>query len=397
MNERLLVRIWQSGMLRGKELATASGLPLRVVRPGRFNTGSGPDFLRAAVSWENRGVVTGDIELHVRSSDWRSHSHHCDRRYNQVILHVTMWHDREWPTLREDGETVPVLALFPYLKFSTQELERLCSSGDGYRDPCSDAKQRLGGDRVVAHLDAAGEERFELKAGYFAQMLSSMEADQVLYEGLMGALGYSQNKALFQELARRLSWRMLRRIASGESKRRRGPVLGKALLDAAAGMSGWEPSGTRPCNRPERRLAGAGYLFARYVDRGLARGLREVVQGVAPKAACAQIERKMMVGNEGQTALIGRGRAREMVVNVILPFFYAWGGSTSQARQRGQARQMYQTYPRLEQNQITRQMGRQLFGEKHSGIVTSARRQQGLIHIYHNFCLDAECATCGLG
>jgi len=70
-----------------------------------------------------------------------------------------------------------------------------------------------------------------------------------------------------------------------------------------------------------------------------------------------------------------------MVVNILLPFSFAWGVMASQAKLKARALELYQGYPRLEENQVTRQMRWQLFGQGGSGVVNSAQRQQGLIHL----------------
>jgi len=400
VKEKLLARVWRSKVLSGSELVTAGGMRLQIVHPGRVNGGSGPDFHHAIITIEGKGLVKGDIEIHVRSSQWRSHGHHQDPRYNGVILHVVMWHDQDRPTILQNGKTVPILPLYPQLKLCPEEMEGLCALLGEDLEPCRDLEVRLGAEGVAALLDKAGEERFGLKVAHFQKQLSIKEEDQVLYEGLMGALGYGKNKEPFQELAHRLPLKALKGIALMESEQRRGPVLGSALLDAARGMgeARWELSGIRPCNRPQLRIAGAGYLFARYVEKGLVLGALELVGGVDPKKGYSRPERGMMVRGDGaKYTLIGQGRAKEMVVNVLLPFSFAWGVRTSQAGLKDRALELYRGYPRLEENQVTRQMRRQLFGQGGFGVVNSAQRQQGLIHLYRNCCLEGRCHRCPLG
>ena len=89
--------------------------------------------------------------------------------------------------------------------------------------------------------------------------------------------------------------------------------------------------------------------------------------------------------------LIGQGRAREMVVNVLLPFSFAWADGPLGEH----AIELYRTYPRLDENQITREMRIQLLVG--SRVVNSARRQQGLVHLWKSFCLERRCPQCPLG
>ena len=331
MREELLAQVWRSKLLRSRELVTTGGQRLRIIHSGWANGSSGPDFRHAIIAIKGKGLLKGDIELHLSSSQWRSHGHHLDPDYNGVILHVVIWHDRDMATVLQNGNRVPILTLHPYLELISRGMEGLCFPLAEYDQPCHGLEVRLGVAAVGELLDGAGDERFGLKAAHFGQELVEKEADQVLYQGLMRALGYSRNKECFQELARRLPLMVLRAIARGERGQRRGLVLGKALLAEAGllpsftgtkpwGEAEWHLSGLRPCNRPQLRIAGAGYLLARFIEKGLVPGLLELVSGADLKMGYRVLEQGLMVTGDGaNSALIGRGRAREMVVNTVLP------------------------------------------------------------------------------
>lgn len=386
ITESLLARVWQSQILRGKELITAGGESFWVIYPGRINNEGGPDFHHAIIA-TREGELRGDVELHIRSSGWQAHGHHRDPRYNGVILHVVMWHDKEGPTVLQDGKTVPVLPLRPYLE--GLEWFPLLTAPD---EPCHDLGASLGDGVVGELLDGAGEERFRAKVGHFQAELAIKQGEQVLYEGLMGALGYSRNKQSFEELARRMPLKVLKYIAHGASWEGRGEALEAALL-GEAGLLHWQLSGVRPGNMPQRRIAAAGYLLAGYLGRGLVPSLLQLVRGADAKNGHRRLEEGLMVTRGFYGALIGRGRAGEMVVNILLPFSFAW----AQGEPREHALELYRSYPLLEENQITRQMSKQLFAGTRYGVVNSARRQQGLIHLYKSFCLERKCLQCPLG
>jgi len=384
ITENLLARIWQSQVLCDRELVTAGGEWLQVVHPGRINSEGGPDFHHAIIATKE-GELRGDVEIHVKSSGWQAHGHHRDPHYNGVILHVVWWHDKEGAAVLQNGKALPVLPLRPYL----EHLDWLSSHLAVPYEPCHNMVTRLGHALAEEVLDEAGEERFQSKADCFGVELTIKEADQVLYEGLMRALGYSRNKESFEELARRMPVEMLRQIAQRVGWQRCGAVLGAALL-SEAGLVGWDYSRVRPRNMPQRRIAGAGYLLARYLGIGLVQGLIQLVREADEKTGCRRLERSLMIKRDGYGTLIGVGRAREMVVNVILPFSFAWADE----QLREHALELYRNYPPLEENKITRQMSRQLImGFR---VVNSARRQQGLIHLYNTFCLHRNCLRCPL-
>ena len=79
-----------------------------IVSYGNRNGASGPDFINAAISMAGLKWY-GNIEMHVRSSDWKKHGHHNDEAYDNVILHVVWIHDMD-PT---DGKRYPFLSYRP--------------------------------------------------------------------------------------------------------------------------------------------------------------------------------------------------------------------------------------------------------------------------------------------
>ncbi|MBQ3809008.1 MAG: DUF2851 family protein, partial [Kiritimatiellae bacterium] len=82
-NERHLQCIWADARLRPAALATTGGEPVEVLSPGVWNGGPGPD-VRGAVRRIGGRRAAGDVEIHVRPSDWAAHGHGGDPRYDRV-------------------------------------------------------------------------------------------------------------------------------------------------------------------------------------------------------------------------------------------------------------------------------------------------------------------------
>jgi hypothetical protein len=93
LSERLLQFIWQFQYFNNKNLFTAKGEPLQIIYPGVYNTNQGPDFLQSKIKIGNT-LWAGNIELHIRASDWQAHHHGDDELYNNVILHVVWANDK---------------------------------------------------------------------------------------------------------------------------------------------------------------------------------------------------------------------------------------------------------------------------------------------------------------
>ena len=105
MNEALFQFIWQYSLYNPFGLQTPDGEPVTVVTSGKLNRDAGPDFLEAKVK-VGATLLVGNVELHIKSSDWLKHGHQHDAAYQNLILHVVYENDEQ-----EVVEHVPVLVL----------------------------------------------------------------------------------------------------------------------------------------------------------------------------------------------------------------------------------------------------------------------------------------------
>ncbi|HMU47503.1 MAG TPA: DUF2851 family protein [Chitinophagaceae bacterium] len=106
ISERLLQFIWQFQYFNKTQLETSAGDATSILVAGQLNTNQGPDFIDARVKIGNT-VWAGNIELHLKTSDWDKHKHSNDRNYENVILHV-VWED---DGNKLTGKSIPVLEL----------------------------------------------------------------------------------------------------------------------------------------------------------------------------------------------------------------------------------------------------------------------------------------------
>lgn len=90
--EDLMYLVWQQRLFRS--IHTLDGLPLEVIHPGLRNRELGPDFFNAKVRYD--GIIwAGNVEMHVRASDWYRHHHDDNQLYDSVILHVVLEADAQ--------------------------------------------------------------------------------------------------------------------------------------------------------------------------------------------------------------------------------------------------------------------------------------------------------------
>ncbi|MBI4329227.1 MAG: DUF2851 family protein [Chloroflexi bacterium] len=428
-------------------LRTMDGRRLHVVSPGRPNSDRGPDFLAALLRLEGTGLVQGDVEVHLRASDWEGHGHQADPHYFGVVLHVVLAAEGRRETLLPEGAPIPLLELPPETWTPGEDAAKgVHPHGTPYLE-----RTLLRENRRL--LEAAGEERFATKAAALAAEIGVVGPEQALYEALMAALGYSKNTDPFRELAQRLPFSLLQGIAGGVQGSERevrlaGLLFGTArLLPSLRGVTakGVHPLGTpspgtgiprgtplgrtvpldeygrqveeawrvwgeleplpagswrlfrvRPDNHPVRRIAAADALLARSLDRGLVETTLRAVGGRRDeKEAIAPLLEALRVGPEGYwadhgdfgrprpraTALLGRSRALEVMVNVTLPFLAAYADWSGNPSLKTTALAIYRSSPSLAENGLVLWAASQLLPSRAGSLATGALRQQGLLHL----------------
>ena len=93
-------------------------------------------------------------------------------------------------------------------------------------------------------------------------------------------------------------------------------------------------------------------------------------------------------------ALVGKERAGEIIINIILPFFAAFSQFTKQPELEENTLEVFQHYRAPAVNSLEKHMIQQLG----TGLKTAAtaQRRQGLLHIYKTCCIRGRCKECVL-
>ena len=79
--EKLLHYVWKHRILPLGDLSTTDGRRVEVIDPGMHNSDRGPDFFNAKVLIDGM-LWAGNVEIHLRSSDWYRHGHDSDAAYD---------------------------------------------------------------------------------------------------------------------------------------------------------------------------------------------------------------------------------------------------------------------------------------------------------------------------
>jgi hypothetical protein len=398
LSESELSWIWAGQRYPAGALQLVDRRGLRVVSPGRPGGGAGPDFLDAVLEIDGL-TVRGDVELHVRASGFRAHGHDRDPAYDGLALHVVFRADDGPATRLASGGAAPVAAFAPWLEGRTEELQGWLAAEALWREPCRDALGRLGEADVRAALRAAGRQRFEAKVAALQAAVAEIGEAEAVWRALLDALGVGGDRDGFRRLATAFPAALARSLIAAAAPEAAADRLAAALtwvaglerpppVESAALPARLRPAlagSGRPANRPERRLAGLAALYARCGG--------DLPGAVRASVGAADAAKRLVTAWQvarGGVALIGPERARELVLNVVLPF--AAGDPALRERALGLlegigAGATYGKTAFLEAN-LRPPGGRRL--------ARTALEQQGLLALLGEWCSRGGCGRCPL-
>jgi hypothetical protein len=385
--ESEIVRRWWA-LAPGSVLPLSNGGSVRVLFLGYPGGSMGPDVRDAVLDLSSSlcSIVdselqsdppekqVGDIEFHIRASDWEIHQHHTDPRYNRVILHVVLVCDRLGPTRRQDGQGIPVCSLHDIPLVSLQPSLQLLSGGEDW--PCHRVLGRLSATEYDKLLVQAGLLRFEQKAHTFVEQLHSSASidehslyDTCLIPALAEGLGYGRDREFFRMAGLRLL---------GKARDMPEP-LGRAL----------EPS---PLDATRLRV------LSRLVTQWNTPGIWMTLCGLLlPDRLVSNISlTDVLQSLRNAFCLLGLSLARTdiLICNVVLPFAAAIALLEHDTLLYERAQAIYVLHPGLSSNRITRRMSAQLLLPAEP---RGSCQQQGLHYIYQQTCREKRCEVCLIG
>jgi hypothetical protein len=436
LSEYQVYHLWQQATNDHAYIAD-TGQRISVLFTGRICTDGGCDFQDAILKIDGKTII-GNVEIHTLSSHWINHRHHQDKLYNGVALQVVMWQDTTLPAVLQNRKKIPTISLLSSLPFAVELLPRKTRSLYHYVSLCS-YSPFPDVESLISILKSSGRRRFFEKVKSLKRVLLVKEAGQVLFRNIARAMGYSKNSAPFEKVADKITLSRLESIDWQDGLTRQALILGTAGLlpsqrfkgylphirnvdaatlekiwgsfdlEAAISLSEWCFFRIRPGNFPVRRLIALSYLIGQFSQSGLLQGILDLIRESRGKEEHITFENKLItqvddywlshidfgVFANRDIALVGRDRVAEMVINVILPFAYAYGSLTSEPALRENAIRIFGSYPAAGDNQIIKYM-RQQFMLK-SGLVKSSLVQQGMLHIYRKYCFRRQCKKCLVG
>ncbi|SNZ01982.1 DUF2851 family protein [Flagellimonas pacifica] len=214
MKEDLLHFIWRCDKLQGRPLTTSTSEHIVIKNPGTLNLFSGPDFFNARVEVGGQ-LWAGNVEMHLKSSDWYAHHHETDSNYDNVILHV-VWED-DVLIFRKDGTQIPTLELKNYIsKTVLQKYQELFQYFKPTFINCEKDFAQLDSFLVNNFLERLYVERLEYKSKLIFDLLRKSDNDweRVLFVMLMKNFGSKVNGEFFLQRASQLNFSEFRKTSA---------------------------------------------------------------------------------------------------------------------------------------------------------------------------------------
>jgi len=480
ISEKFLCEIWEKHNFAGS-LKTSDGKSIEVLSKGAKNKDlDGPDYLDAKIKI-NDTTFFGDIEIDTEIGNWKNHNHHTNKKYNKVILHIVYANNTNQKfVITENKRVIPSISLSefisPNVKQSFVNQIKSDNASQSYYIRCSGLNNEVSEKFKEDYLLSFGSKRFNFKKKKLFNRLKELtylsqrelkepivnydlgsELDriefnyndfrdpvlweQLLYENIFTALGYSKNKENMNKLAKSVEIKLLKSIRNDSN-------LDQALESILFSVSGllpevkelpdeetsvyirllcelwnkyydydygeklhhasWNFFRMRPQNFPTTRIAGGVKILKKILVGNLIHELIKLFDTeMDNKKLIQKLRNNFIVKAEGywgehfvfdQPAktkllyLVGISRADEIIINVVLPFLSLYFEIFNKKELLNSVLNFYLNYRQDGSNKLVENVMSSLKIKSDKSVI-----YQGTLHLYWNYCSKEKCNSCEIG
>lgn len=482
VHEKFLYEIWKDQKFQN-ELLTGDGEKVTIIDSGQENRElGGPDFKNARIKIGNI-TYHGDVEIDSYYADWKNHGHNLNRRYNSVILHASLNNDSGHSFVyTQEGRKVRSVHLADFLETGIKSKIQDAIVGERKKRinkmRCIEINDILDKKKKLDFIFDLGILRFKKKREKIISRLKELtylkelnlkepvikyeldenfykrkftfddfkDADlwkQLFYEQVFQALGYSNNKKEFLQLAnyaelsfikvfenrddfrsdiQSILFHIAGIIPASDSfedeetlgylkKLKENWLYIKTKYDGKTlSAEDWHFYRHRPSNFPTIRIAGGAEIIYRMIKEDLvAVIIRKFKNKGTPQKIIRELRSHIIVKgydywkkyyNFGQTIkfetkyFIGLSRADEIIVNVILPYASVYFEMFNEEELAKKVLSLYINYYQNCDNNLVQEVSSTLF------LKSAGKRSvlyQGMIELFRNYCSKAKCTECTIG
>lgn len=418
MKEDFLHFIWKEQLFDSFQLTTVDGQSVLIIDKGNYNHHSGPDFFNCQIKLDSI-LWAGNVEIHLRSSDWYRHQHQHDFAYENVILHVVLEHDME--VTRKDGSYIPTLILNNrFYKEAYYRYQRFFKS-DSLIYPCLPHANKISQDIISSTLEKNLLDRIDDKSKIIFEQLERTKNnwDESFYHLLAKSFGFKVNAVPMQLLAESIPLTIIER-ESFELLKIESLLFGMAgLLDTinesayqkklkaeyknqqnkydlkSLHPSIWKFGKLRPSNFPTIRIAQFAMLlykqkriFKRCLNASATENLYKIFNVEASEYWTTHFHFENNAAPKMK--LLGRESIDNIIINTIIPFCYAYGMHIGNKALLEKSIGWMNEMP-AENNKFTRSWSKSNYKFRNAGDT------QGLLQLNQKFCSMNKCVYCKIG
>ena len=417
LKEDFIQYLWRVKKIYLHDLKTTQGETIEIIDVGRHNTNAGPDFLNAKIKI-GKILLVGNIEMHLRSSEWIKHKHQNDLAYQNVILHVVLVEDEiiyhgnksRIPCLELRSRIPPRLSK-TYLKLINNETWI----------PCQHLFHKVSEIQLALWIDRLLVERLQRKTVYISERLEATQNDweSCFFQILCRNFGTKVNADPFEWLATILPLNLL-------TKHQNSLLDIEALLFGQAGMlerefvdaypkklkkeyqffrkkyglepihtASWKMLRLRPANFPTIRIAQLASLIFKtrhlFSKALAAKNVKELENMFDLEVSTYwQTHYVFDKTTAKRKKKMGKSMIHLLIINTIAPFLFIYGKINEEQSYQDQALMLLEQIP-AEKNKIISRW-------KELGLApTSAYETQALLELKNNFCDRKACLSCTIG
>ena len=417
MREEFFHFLWKYQLYEKASLCCTSGERVVVHHPGSHNFDAGPDFFNAKIQIGDEFWV-GNVEVHVRASDWTKHNHQLDKVYDSVILHVVGFDDKE-NVVRTNGSKIYCLQL-DFDRRLEERYEAMVNTQNWI--PCEQYLKNIDHFQIRQMMGRLLVENLGRKTELIELELLRTQSswEEVFYFFLFKSFGFSLNSLPLELLAKSLPYRII--------LKHRGSLLSiEALLFGQAGLltdtlsdsyclrlkreydhlknmhglkpidrSLWKFLRIRPNNFPTLRIAQIAGLLYRHVNLFSSiiecRKIGDFQDFILKIPVSPYWESHYTLGKESRPTPknIGYESFLLLAINLWIPFLFAYAHLSGNLTLKEDALNIL--------DQLKPENNRDLRKWKELGIpINSAFDSQALIYLKKEYCLQHKCLQCSLG
>lgn len=478
--EKFIYEIWKAQNFN-KRLSTEDGKEIEILNIGEENVEfGGPDFKNARIKIGSITYV-GDVEIDGFHSDWKNHGHNINRRFNSVILHAVLNNESNQQFVyTKEGRKVQTVCIGALLneslresiqkaiiterekrlsRFSCEELNHILPEKTKmdflfdlglhrFRKKIEKMFTRLKEIKYIYEFKAKEPVvKYELPQNFYQRTFTASDFEdkeiweQLFYEILFEALGYSKNQNIMVDLSRSVNLKFLRLLKNNDNFlglietslfaisglvnedknpyendkyfidfKERWEHIKKIYSGEKYELTQWHFMKTRPQNFPTLRLAGGAHLIYKIVkERLIEKIFNAFINMKNEKAILNSVKSLIIVKGEGFWSrhysldstnnveikyFVGASRADEIIVNVVLPFVLLYFETFNKKEPAEKALRIYSDFIQASENNLVKEMSELLH------LNDAWKRSilyQGMIDLFRSYCSKNNCLECKIG